>query len=252
VLFRILLSDRAGSVLLQSAKEPQKTARIRERIRRSIDAATCSLPENDCEDASPGPVSRELADGIFGRIRFLPRVFTDDFMRLLASSSVVLHPFPFGGSKTSSDAIAAGSAIVVHPQVYLRGRMAQGFYYTLWKTEELGRAGGEGAEERRRASMDFWYDCCIALSEDEYVEKVLRLGREVGYRKEVEARIKAGRGALFDDGSVSREWIRFLGRVLGADARELGVEEEGALERELDAWIMEDLQMRNGGGLALT
>ena len=40
--------------------------------------------------------------------------------------------------------------------------MAQGFYYTLWKTEELGRAGGEGAEVRRRASMDFWYDCCIA------------------------------------------------------------------------------------------
>lgn len=43
------------------------------------------------------------------KVFFVPRTVSGEaFSSLLASADVVLHPFPFGGSKTSADALAVG------------------------------------------------------------------------------------------------------------------------------------------------
>lgn len=35
-----------------------------------------------------------------------------EFHTLLASADVILHPFPFGGSKTSADGLSVGTLIL--------------------------------------------------------------------------------------------------------------------------------------------
>ncbi len=47
----------------------------------------------------------------------MPR--TREYFHLLASADVVLHPFPFGGSKTSADALALGVSNTCQPDVPL-------------------------------------------------------------------------------------------------------------------------------------
>lgn len=43
------------------------------------------------------------------QVKMLPRTSAGgEFHRLLASADVILHPFPFGGSKTSADGLALG------------------------------------------------------------------------------------------------------------------------------------------------
>jgi predicted O-linked N-acetylglucosamine transferase (SPINDLY family) len=45
------------------------------------------------------------------RIHVIPRVSSEKFLALLNISDVILHPFPFDGSRTSADAIIAGKYI---------------------------------------------------------------------------------------------------------------------------------------------
>ncbi|CAM9552195.1 unnamed protein product, partial [Ectocarpus fasciculatus] len=73
-----------------------------------------------------------LGDGLMARVFFVPRTAPGAaFSSLLASADVVLHPFPFGGSKTSADALAVGVPTVSMAGKYVAGRMAQSFYKTM-------------------------------------------------------------------------------------------------------------------------
>jgi predicted O-linked N-acetylglucosamine transferase (SPINDLY family) len=82
------------------------------------------------------------------RIHFIPRVGTsDDFLRLIGSADVILHPFPFGGSKTSADAVTMGVPMVTMRTAFLRGRMAQVYYRTMGMVGPEAAAGGYGTIE---------------------------------------------------------------------------------------------------------
>lgn len=49
----------------------------------------------------------------------------DEFMGLLSCMDVVLHPAPFGGSRTAADALAVGAPLVALPSRLVSGRMAR-------------------------------------------------------------------------------------------------------------------------------
>ena len=106
--------------------------------------------------------------------------------------------FPFGGSKTASDAIGAGVPLVTYPQQFLRGRMALTFLKSM-ALDEL--EGGVGA-------------CCIASSISDYVSKALRLGNDKMYRNQVAAAFKARSHRIFDNKRIAFEWARLLTRAL--------------------------------------
>ena len=59
------------------------------------------------------------------RIVMVPRVgSSDDFLRLVGCADVMLHPFPFGGSKTAADSVTMAVPVVTLRAPFLRGRMA--------------------------------------------------------------------------------------------------------------------------------
>ena len=206
VLIDILARDEKAIVLLQEAKEAVQTNMVRRRLE-----GRCGQREG-----------RAVCD----RIVFSPRVNSVDFLHLLAASTVILHPFPFGGSKTSSDGLWCGTPVVVYPQVYLRGRLAQGFYYEMAKVDGFD-----------------YYECCIAIKKEQYAAKAVRLGTDREYRRAIGGQIRRTSGVIFEEESAAREWNRFLSRVLGVEGAAIADEKEE--ERAANAAIMRDLQRRN-------
>ena len=55
------------------------------------------------------------------------RVSSQLFLGLLRIADVLLHPFPFDGSRTSADSLAMGIPMITMPTEYLRGRMGAAF-----------------------------------------------------------------------------------------------------------------------------
>ena len=54
----------------------------------------------------------------FDRVIFYPRLpNSDTFMSFISVVDVLLHPFPFDGSKTSADGLAMGIPVVTWPSV---------------------------------------------------------------------------------------------------------------------------------------
>lgn len=57
---------------------------------------------------------RRALGSFYARLHFVPRVpGSQPFLRLLSCMDAVLHPYPFGGSKTAADVIALGLPLVV-------------------------------------------------------------------------------------------------------------------------------------------
>ena len=97
------------------------------------------------------------ASPLWARVRFLPRQAAGaTWMQLLSLADVMLHPFPFGGSRTSADGLALGVPIVTAPTAMLRGRMARSFLVTMGP----------------RAAA-----ACVATSATHYVELASALAR---------------------------------------------------------------------------
>ena len=53
----------------------------------------------------------KLTTEVYERIHFVPRTDSASFLQLIGSADIMLHPFPFGGSKTSADGIAAAVGV---------------------------------------------------------------------------------------------------------------------------------------------
>lgn len=88
------------------------------------------------------------------QVRFVPRTAAgSEFRTLLASADVILHPFPFGGSKTAADGLSMGIPVVAMLGDGLPGRMA----YSLYKTMGLDGTGNRG--------------CCVAIDRERYASK---------------------------------------------------------------------------------
>ncbi|CAM9423075.1 unnamed protein product [Ectocarpus fasciculatus] len=135
-----------------------------------------------------------LGDGLMARVFFVPRTVSGAaFSSLLASADVVLHPFPFGGSKTSADALAVGVPTVSMAGKYVAGRMAQSFYKT----------------------MGMQHVCCVATDVASYVQLATRLGQDFGFRKRIIDIIDRRQWVLWERRDEVFEWARFLARIGG-------------------------------------
>jgi len=229
VLIHILHTDKNGHVVLQAARNAIRTKKVSDRIKAALADNLCE--GSDHEEFCP------LAEETFSRVHFIPRVKSYDVVKLLQRSSVILHPFPFGGSKTASDAIEAGVPIVTYPQKYLRGRMAASFFTTMALHEVSPDVAASA--------------CCVASNVLDYVSKAVRLGQDKEYRDKVASVISQRSHRIWDDKQTSFEWARFLTRALGVvvEAHELSIEmkytpeswqEDEILareyEREQDRW----------------
>ncbi|GMI42148.1 hypothetical protein TrCOL_g12907 [Triparma columacea] len=188
VIIGILERDREGVVLLQSSGEPATTDIVRARL------------------------SRKAGEDITGRILYLPRVSSQQFLDLLRYSDVILHPFPFGGSKTSSDAFWVGGRLVVMAGMgYLRGRMARAYY---------AEVGGEIEGD------------VVAVDVEDYIEKALRIGKNVdGVGDKVREVLERERERIFGDEGVREEWYRWLEGIVGHEGKR--GEEEGDWDWEV-------------------
>lgn len=128
------------------------------------------------------------------RLVFLPRQPPGDaFSRLIACADVLLHPFPFGGSRTSSDGLAAGVPVLTRPVASLRGRMAASFYATM------------------NLTAPNWTLC--ASSADEYVAFAAKLALDDDHRRRVTLAVRERSNRIWEDMSVVEEWAKFLARV---------------------------------------
>ncbi len=65
------------------------------------------------------------------RLHIINRVSSEKFLGLLTIADVILHPFPFDGSRTSADGLIAGKPVLTLPSEYLRGRMGVAFLSTM-------------------------------------------------------------------------------------------------------------------------
>ncbi|CAK4592949.1 unnamed protein product [Aphanomyces euteiches] len=163
VLIEILRRDPAGHLVLLQARRLSWTQQFQARL-----AAT---------------MPREMHD----RVHFVPRVAGNaPFLKLLSVADVVLHPFPFGGSKTSADALRLGIPLVAMKTPFLRSRMAYSFFVHVDLLD------------------------CITTSEKEYIDKAVRLGTDRLYHDEIAQRIKAKQSMLWESHQVVQEWERFL------------------------------------------
>lgn len=106
----ILERDPQGEIVLVDSGRPW-TGQLRSRLRRSLGA----LSE---------------------RVRIVPRMTHEQYLRHLSGADVVLDPFHFGGCNSSCDAFALGIPVVTLPGFLLPGRFTLGLY---------GEMGVEGA-----------------------------------------------------------------------------------------------------------
>ena len=83
---------------------------------------------------------------------------------MLNKADIILHPFPFGGSKTSADGILLNKPTVVLVTDKLRCRMAFSYFVTMGI-----------------------YDT-VVYTEDDYVRKAVELGLNEDLRNEIETR----------------------------------------------------------------
>ena len=135
--------------------------------------------------------ARTIPD-VAGRIRLLPRVNSDDFLRLHQLVDVLLDPLHFSGGKTSYEAFALGVPVVTMPSQYLRGRITYALYQIL------------GVHD------------AIARSPEEYAEIALRLAKDREFRSDVSRRILAASPRLFNDRPALAELEDFLQGAVAA------------------------------------
>lgn len=97
VLLQILFADPKGHVVLQASRDHSVTMKVKNRLRTLVYEQYC----NDFEIGYSDALECTIATEMLARIHFIPRVRNYEVSSLLRRSTVILHPFPFGGSKTS-------------------------------------------------------------------------------------------------------------------------------------------------------
>jgi hypothetical protein len=125
------------------------------------------------------------------RLHVIKRVSSEQFTALLAVADVILHPFPFDGSKTSADALHAGKPIVTLPTEYLRGRMGAAFLRTM-NLPEL-----------------------VARNVSEYVDIAVRLGANSEFYRTMCAAIVQRVDLIWEDMHFPYQWTGFLSTMVG-------------------------------------
>ncbi|KAL3787058.1 hypothetical protein HJC23_011742 [Cyclotella cryptica] len=194
VLADILQADYQGHIVLQASRHAHQTSSFDSRIKAVLEKRFCNAEFKEC------PAMKDA----YSRVHFIARVTSDKVLKLMQQSSVILHPFPFGGSKTAFDAINAGIPLVTYPQRYLRGRMAA----VVLRFMDLHEVDPDAAT------------CCIADTSSDYVSKAIRLASDENYRFRVSQAFRERRKRIFDDKFIALEWGKLLTRALGVRVTE--------------------------------
>lgn len=123
------------------------------------------------------------------RVHFAERVSSENFVNLLQLADVILHPFPFDGSRTSADSIIADKPYVTLPTMYLRGRMGYSFYRSM-NLPDL-----------------------VAADVPDYLRILLRLHSDRDFYDNATSRIKERKSLIWHDMETVYEWTRFFQAV---------------------------------------
>ena len=228
VLIDILLADRKANIILQASRHAAQTKTLTNRLEKTLEERLCGFNVSDqCSTES-----------FQSRIHFLARIPSDEmieFYQRSGSSSVVLQPFPFDGSKTTSDAINAGIPPVTYPQPNLRGRMTHTLITAVLAADDVPSD----------VAM-----CCSANSVSDYVSKALRLTSDHQFRRRVSASIQKHAHRIFSNKSVSLNWAKFMTRALELRMSdheleyEIGMSEKDKHYRSFSAKALENNQRR--------
>ncbi|HLW12513.1 MAG TPA: hypothetical protein VKU81_07430, partial [Casimicrobiaceae bacterium] len=120
------------------------------------------------------------------RLIVLPTFPHDDYLRINLACDAMLDTLHWSGGNTSLDALACGLPVVTLPGDFMRGRQSAAMLRLA------------GAPEM------------IASDRDDYVRIATRAAGDAAWRKELAARIRDGRAAIFD----TREPVEAFARLL--------------------------------------
>jgi len=95
VVAHILHGDPNGNIVLQASILKNQTNIVSKRIQSAFIEIFCISRDTMCK----------AARNVFKRVFFIKRVPSNKVGHLLQRSTVVWHPFPFCGSKSSADAL---------------------------------------------------------------------------------------------------------------------------------------------------
>ena len=118
--------------------------------------------------------------------RFHPFMSRAAYFAFNRRADVILDSVPWSGGKTTLDAVACGKVVVTLPGLSMRSRHSAGI---------LGRAGVLET---------------IAADPDDYVAIAVRLGRDRAWRREIETKVRAGHGRVFNDRAPIEDLQAFL------------------------------------------
>jgi predicted O-linked N-acetylglucosamine transferase (SPINDLY family) len=126
------------------------------------------------------------------RLRFIPTLDRARFFGLMHRATLYLDSIGFSGFNTALQAIECGLPVVSCEGEFMRGRLGSG---------PLRRMGVLST---------------LAVSEDDYVERVLRLAEDDAARFEVQRGLISARDGLFDDVAPVRALERWLVESIAA------------------------------------
>lgn len=121
-----------------------------------------------------------------GRVRLLPNVGHEDYLRVNLACDAMLDSLYWSGGNTSLDAFSCGLPVVTKPGELMRGRQSAGML-SLMGLDEL-----------------------VAASDEAYVDLALRLGRDADFRQSVRGKLAERSGRLFDQEAPVRSLEAFL------------------------------------------
>jgi hypothetical protein len=158
----------------------------------------------------------------FERVIFYPRSpNSDHFLSMISVVDVMLHPFPFDGSKTSADSLAMGLPMVTWPSVSTSVFLRSGV--CLRATQRFLVMGGDQKFLRGRMGHSFYHSMgfheLVAHSADEYVSIAVKLGTDPAYRRRCSHIIKRLSHVIWQRTEVYLEWELFLLTAVGYDKR---------------------------------
>lgn len=120
------------------------------------------------------------------RCHIVERVSSNKFLQLLKISDVLLHPFPFDGSKTAADGVGTGIPFVTLPAEYLRGRMGASLLRTLNMPE------------------------LVAKNMSDYIEIASRLCNDFKFHQNTKKLLLAKANLIWEDMEYPHSWAQFL------------------------------------------
>ena len=170
VMRDILRGHPNAHVVLTAGRKPKWSDNYSSRLKRSL---------NDPE--------------LSARLHIIERVSSERFIHLLNIADVLLHPFPFDGSKTSADGLYGHVPLVTLPTESLRGRMGQAFLRTM-NLPEL-----------------------VARDRDDYVAKCLALLKDPALLASVKQRIRERVGLIWEDMEYAHSWTNMLIKAAGIE-----------------------------------